>query len=80
MDAKKYIEELNETDRNVLFQHVYNKKARKASSKAFDKASVQDVSCAIASVLASQKEYKTQIEKEALSLHLQKLEDILLSS
>ena len=27
MDAKKYIEELNETDRNVLFQHVYNKKS-----------------------------------------------------
>lgn len=80
MDVKKYIEELNETDRNVLFQHVYNKKARKASSKAFDKASVQDVSCAVSSVLASQKAYKAQIEKEALSLQLHKLQDILPSS
>lgn len=64
-DVKEYIDKLSEEDKKNLFQHVYNKRARKKSSIAFENATVEKISTAIKETqMSNEKAYKDKLKEQ----------------
>lgn len=77
-DLKSYIQtQLTEDDKTALFKHVYNKRARKESSKAFENAEVKDISKAINSVIDENQKNNEEFFKKELTTQLQQLKILL---